>query len=398
MRQFAISLLKVSQRQFVQIPKFNFSKKVVNVPTMGDSITEGDVKELQKKVGDYVNQDDVIALIETDKVTIDIRCADSGVITQMFASDGAKVEVGKPFYEIDTSAAKPAGSVGSQETKKEEKKEQKQQEVKQEQKQETSAGQKSSPAASTKPAEKKTVAPSVTNPTQRTERREPMSRMRQRIAQRLKDAQNTYALLTTFQECDMSAVMEARETMQKDFQKKYNVKLGFNSFFVKAAVKQLQEQPIVNAVIDGNDIVYRNYIDISMAVATPTGLMVPVLRNCERLSFADIEKTLIDLAEKGRQGKISADDMVGGTFTISNGGVFGSLMGTPIINAPQSAILGMHAIINRPVVRNDQIVARPMMYLALTYDHRILDGKDAATFLKKLATSIEDPRRILLDV
>ncbi|CAD8183085.1 unnamed protein product [Paramecium pentaurelia] len=397
MRQFAISLFKVSQTQFAQIPKFYFSKKVVNVPTMGDSITEGDVKELQKKVGDYVNQDDVIALIETDKVTIDIRCADSGIITQMFAADGAKVEVGKPFYEIDTSAAKPAGATGTPETKKEQKQEVKQ-EVKQEQKQEAPAAQKSTPPPAAKPAEKKPVAPSVTTPTQRTEKREPMSRMRQRIAQRLKDAQNTYALLTTFQECDMSAVMEAREAMQKDFQKKHNVKLGFSSFFIKAAVKQLQEQPIVNAVIDGTDIVYRNYIDISMAVATPTGLMVPVLRNCERLSFADIERTLIDLAEKGRQGKISADDMVGGTFTISNGGVFGSLMGTPIINAPQSAILGMHAIVNRPVVRNDQIVARPMMYLALTYDHRILDGKDAATFLKRLSTSIEDPRRILLDV
>lgn len=170
------------------------------------------------------------------------------------------------------------------------------------------------------------------------------------------------------------------------------------SFFIKAATQGLKNQPVINAVIDGNDIVFRDYIDISVAVATPKGLMVPVIRNCEMLSFADIERVLIDLANKGKSGKINPDDMAGGTFTISNGGVFGSMMGTPIINAPQSSILGMHAIINRPVVRDNQIVARPMMYLALTYDHRIMDGREAAIFLKTLATNIEDPRRLLLDL
>jgi len=222
--------------------------------------------------------------------------------------------------------------------------------------------------------------------------------MRTRIAQRLKDAQNTCAMLTTFQEVDMGTVMDMRNEFKDEFAKKHNIKLGFMSFFIKASVAALKQQPIVNAVIMGNEIVYRDFVDISIAVATPSGLLVPVIRNCETLSFADIESALIELSNKGRDGKITPEDMAGGTFTISNGGVFGSLMGTPIINTPQSAILGMHAIINRPVVRGDAIVARPMMYLALTYDHRLLDGKESATFLKKIQAEIEDPRRLLLDL
>ncbi|EGR27229.1 hypothetical protein IMG5_199700 [Ichthyophthirius multifiliis] len=196
----------------------------------------------------------------------------------------------------------------------------------------------------------------------------------------------------------MGTVMEIRNKFQDQFTKKHQVKLGFMSFFIKACSAALQQQPIVNAVIDGKEIVYKNYIDISVAVATPTGLMVPVLRNAETLSFAQIEKELIRLGNKGKEGKISAEDMAGGTFTISNGGVFGSLMGTPILNPPQSAILGMHSIVNRPVVKNDQIVARPMMYLALTYDHRLIDGREAVTFLKTIKEEIEDPRKLLLDI
>jgi 2-oxoglutarate dehydrogenase E2 component (dihydrolipoamide succinyltransferase) len=215
-----------------------------------------------------------------------------------------------------------------------------------------------------------------------------MSRLRTKVAQRLKDAQNTYALLTTFQEVDMSAVMAVRKELGEDFQKTHNIKLGFMSFFIKAAVAGIQDNPIINSVIDGGEVVHRNYVDVSVAVATPTGLLVPVIRNCESQSFAGIERELAALAKKGRDGKITIEEMAGGTFTVSNGGVFGSLMGTPILNPPQSAILGLHAVVNRPVVRGTEIVARPMMYVALTYDHRLLDGKDSATFLKKIQAEI----------
>eukprot|EP01015_Nassula_variabilis_P029825 TRINITY_DN646_c0_g1_i11.p1 TRINITY_DN646_c0_g1~~TRINITY_DN646_c0_g1_i11.p1 ORF type:complete len:319 (+),score=81.41 TRINITY_DN646_c0_g1_i11:66-1022(+) len=232
----------------------------------------------------------------------------------------------------------------------------------------------------------------------RNERREKMSRMRLKIAQRLKDAQNTCAMLTTFQEVDMSGTIQCRNDFKDDFLKKHGAKLGFMSFFVKATTAALKDQPIVNAVIAGNEIIYREYIDISVAVATPTGLIVPVLRNCENMSFSDVEKGLELLAKKGKDGTITAEEMAGGTFTISNGGIFGSLLGTPIINVPQSAILGMHAIVNRPVVVGDNIVARPMMYLALTYDHRLIDGREAVTFLKRIKSEIEDPRRLLLDL
>jgi len=228
--------------------------------------------------------------------------------------------------------------------------------------------------------------------------------MRARIAERLKDSQNTYALLTTFQECDMSNLMQLRDQFKDDFQKKHGVKLGFMSAFVRASTIALQELPVVNAVISGTDVIYRDYIDISVAVAAPKGLLTPVLRDCQLKSFADIEKEIIHLGEKAKNNKISLEDLAGGTFTISNGGVYGSLMGTPIVNPPQSAILGMHAINKRPVVitdpktGQDQIVVRPMMYLALTYDHRLIDGREAVTFLRKVKSVIEEPKRILLDI
>jgi len=232
----------------------------------------------------------------------------------------------------------------------------------------------------------------------RSEHRVKLNRMRLKIASRLKDAQNTNAMLTTFNELDMSAIMQLRKENQDAFVKKHGIKMGFMSAFVKASAYALTKQPTVNAVIDGGDTVYRDYVDISVAVASPKGLVVPVLRNVERMNYADIEKGIATLGQKARNNDISIEDMDGGTFTISNGGVFGSLFGTPIINPPQSAILGMHGVFERPVVRNGQVVIRPMMYIALTYDHRLVDGREAVTFLRTIKNTVEDPRVMLLDL
>lgn len=232
----------------------------------------------------------------------------------------------------------------------------------------------------------------------RNQKREPMNRIRQRIAERLKGSQNTYATLTTFNEVDMSEIMTLRSKFQEEFSKKYGIKLGFMSFFLRASAIALQEIPIVNSVIDGTDIISREFVDISVAVATPTGLMVPVIRNCETKSLSDFEMILRDLSIAARDNKIKIEDMTGGTFTVSNGGVYGSMLGTPIINPPQTAILGMHNIVNRPVVRGEEIVARPIMYLALSYDHRLIDGREGVLFLKKIKDLIEEPRKILLNL
>jgi len=235
-------------------------------------------------------------------------------------------------------------------------------------------------------------------PTGEREQRVTMSRMRQRIAERLKDSQNTAAMLTTFNEIDMSALMALRNQYKDEFEKKHGVKLGFMSAFVKAAVAALKEQKVVNAMIDGKDIVYRDFYDIGVAVASPKGLVVPILRDCDKLSFAGVEKALGGLADKAKADQITLEDMAGGTFTISNGGVFGSMFGTPIINPPQAAILGMHAVKDRPVAVNGQVVIRPIMYVALTYDHRLIDGREAVTFLKKIKEAVEDPRKLLLEL
>jgi len=232
----------------------------------------------------------------------------------------------------------------------------------------------------------------------RSEQKVKMNRMRLRIAQRLKEAQNVNAMLTTFNEIDMSNIIEMRKTLGEAFAKKHGVKIGFMSPFVRASAYALMDQPVVNAVIDGQDVVYRDFVDISVAVATPKGLVVPVLRNVHSMSYADIEKGMAEMAAKARDGNLAVEDMDGGTFTISNGGVFGSLYGTPIINPPQSAILGMHATFERPVARNGQVVIRPMMYVALTYDHRLIDGREAVTFLKKIKTAVEDPRSMLMEL
>ncbi|RWS28334.1 Dihydrolipoyllysine-residue succinyltransferase component of 2-oxoglutarate dehydrogenase complex-like protein [Leptotrombidium deliense] len=254
----------------------------------------------------------------------------------------------------------------------------------------------STPVSSIKPVTPQQQIPVVGD--SRGEQRVKMNRMRQRIAQRLKDAQNIYAMLTTFNEIDMTNIIELRNSQKDAFLKKHGLKLGFMSAFVKASAYALSDQPIVNAVIDDQEIVYRDYIDISVAVATPKGLVVPVLRNVRNMNYADIERAIAELGEKARNNTLAIEDMDGGTFTISNGGVFGSMFGTPIINPPQSAILGMHAIIERPVVINKKVEIRPMMYVALTYDHRLVDGREAVTFLRKIKAAVEDPRIMLLDL
>jgi 2-oxoglutarate dehydrogenase E2 component (dihydrolipoamide succinyltransferase) len=241
-------------------------------------------------------------------------------------------------------------------------------------------------------------APAAAPAGERREERVKMTRLRQTIAKRLKDAQDTAALLTTFNDVDMSAVMSARETFKDAFEKKHGVKLGFMSFFAKAAVLALKDLPAVNAQIQGDEIVYFDYVDLSVAVSAPNGLVVPVVRNVDKLSFAEIEKSIVALGKKAREGSLTMDDMKGGTFTISNGGVFGGLMSTPIINPPQSAVLGLHRIEDRPVVRNGEIVIRPMMYIALSYDHRIIDGREAVTALKTIKEAIEEPTRLLIDL
>ena len=250
------------------------------------------------------------------------------------------------------------------------------------------------PAAATAPA----AAPAAPRKEDPREERVKMSKLRRVIATRLKEAQNTAAMLTTFNEVDMTALFAARKTYVEAFEKKHGVRLGFMSFFVKAAVAALKAIPAVNAEIAGDELIYKNFYNIGVAVSTPTGLIVPVLRDADKMSFADVEKTIGELGKRGRDGKISLDDLQGGTFTISNGGVFGSLLSTPILNPPQSAILGMHKVQDRPMAVNGQVVIRPMMYLALSYDHRIIDGREAVTFLVKLKEGIEDPQRLLFDI
>lgn len=367
----------------------------VPVPIMGESITQGVLAEWAVAVGDYVTVDQVIANIETDKVNVEVRSPQAGIVMEMYAEEDAEVEVDKPLFAINTNVEAPPDAAVSEVATPEVAAA-------------TPAVAASTPAAPVPPkaVPAKSTPPPAPTPApisksgDRSETRVKMTRMRQRIASRLKEAQNTAAMLTTFQECDMGALIEMRNKHKEGFEKTHDVKLGFMSAFVKASSAALLELPAVNAVIDDetNEIVYRNYIDISVAVASPTGLVVPVLRNCETMGFADVEKSIAHFGSKAKAGSLALEDMTGGTFTISNGGVFGSLMGTPIINPPQSAILGMHATKMRPVVVNGEVVARPMMYLALTYDHRLIDGREAVTFLKSVAGKIEDPSRLLLDV
>ncbi|KAI9544189.1 hypothetical protein NQZ68_005239 [Dissostichus eleginoides] len=370
----------------------------VNTPAFAESVTEGDVR-WEKAVGDSVSEDEVVCEIETDKTSVQVPAPASGVIEELLVPDGEKVESGMPLFKLRKGvvAAKAAPAPAA----------------------EAPAAAPPPPpppaltamppvplqAAQAKPisAIKPTVAaPAPPLPTLggRGENRVKMNRMRLRIAQRLKEAQETCAMLTTFNEVDMSNIQDMRKLHKDAFLKKHNIKLGFMSAFVKAAAHALTDQPAVNAVIDDStkEIVYREYVDISVAVSTPKGLVVPVIRNVETMNFADIEKTINALGEKARGNQLAVEDMDGGTFTISNGGVFGSMFGTPIINPPQSAILGMHGIFDRPVAINGKVEIRPMMYVALTYDHRLVDGREAVTFLRKIKAVVEDPRVLLLDM
>jgi 2-oxoglutarate dehydrogenase E2 component (dihydrolipoamide succinyltransferase) len=409
----------------------------IKVPTLGESVTEATVAKWLKQVGDAVAADEPLVELETDKVNVEVNAPSAGTLTEIVAADGANVEVGALLGRIDANGAKPAVKPAAA--------------AKAEAKPAAAPAPKPAPAAKPtaderpqSPAVRKMVAESgvdtariegtgkdgrltkgdvmaatakapvapsprpaapapVARPAApaagRTEERVRMTRLRRRIAERLKEAQNTAAMLTTFNEVDMSAVLEARTKYGEAFEKKHGVRLGFMSFFVKACVAALRQIPAVNAEIDGEDLVYRSYCDIGVAVGTEQGLVVPVLRDAQDLSFAGIEKGVAELGRRAREGKLTIEELTGGTFTITNGGVYGSLLSTPILNPPQSGILGMHKIEKRPVVvEGDQIVVRPMMYLALSYDHRIVDGREAVTFLVAVKAAIEDPQRLLFEM
>ncbi|KAK8630217.1 hypothetical protein V6N13_079020 [Hibiscus sabdariffa] len=370
------------------------------VPFMGESISDGTLATFLKKPGDSVAADEPIAQIETDKVTIDVVSPQAGVLQEYVAKEGDTVEPGTKIAIISKSAEGVAPAAPAE--KKSEKAATKPSPPAETVEEKPKAKAEASPAVEkpkppSTPPPKRTATEPVLPPKER-ERRVPMTRLRKRVATRLKDSQNTFAMLTTFNEVDMTNLMKLRSDYKDAFVEKHGVKLGFMSGFVKAAVSALQHQPIVNAVIDGDDIIYRDYIDISIAVGTPKGLVVPVVRDADKMNFAEIEKTINGLAKKATEGTISIDEMAGGSFTISNGGVYGSLLSTPIINPPQSAILGMHSIVSRPMVVGGNVVPRPMMYIALTYDHRLIDGREAVFFLRRIKDVVEDPRRLLLDV
>ena len=431
------------------------SEKIV-VPVLGESITEATVAKWLKNPGDAVEADEPIVELETDKVNLEVPSPISGVLTEINSQDGSVVEVGALLGSVsaDSGAVKSA-PIKKEEIKKEQitpkesnvikldasKKEPKifeEKEIKkskekplvltEEVKTEVAPKRDMSPTLS--PAVRKIVAENNIDinsiqgsgkdgrvlkgdlislmganpkPSERKiqygeEERIKMTRLRQTIAKRLKQAQENAALLTTFNEVDMSSVMEMRKENQENFQSRYGIKLGFMSFFVKACVVALKNFPAVNAEIDGDEIIYKNYYNISFAVGTDKGLVVPVLRNADELSFADIEKNIKEISEKARDGKLTIEDLQGGTFTISNGGVYGSMLSTPILNLPQSGVLGMHNIVERPVVVDGEIKIRPIMYLALSYDHRIIDGKESVSFLKMIKENLEDPRRLFLDI
>ena len=393
----------------------------ITVPPLPESVTEATLMSWHKKVGDYVNRDENLIDLETDKVVLELPAQQAGVIVEIIEQDGATVTAGQLLAKIDTEAkaaeaapaaaqtpaAEPAGHVAA-------------------------AGARAGvamPAAAKLAAEKgvdvsgvqgsgrdgrvlkedvaampaaapkAAAAPAVAVPLgDRVEQRVPMSRLRQRVAERLLQSQSQNAILTTFNEVNMKPIMDLRAKYKEKFEKQYGVKLGFMSFFVKAAVAALKKFPAVNASIDGNDIVYHGYFDIGIAVGSPRGLVVPILRNVDQMSIAEIELAIVDYANKAKSGKIAIEDLTGGTFSITNGGTFGSMMSTPIINPPQSAILGMHATKERAVVENGQVVVRPMMYLALSYDHRIIDGREAVLTLVTIKEALEDPARLILEI
>lgn len=413
----------------------------LKIPSVGESITEVEIGEWLKAEGDRTEKDENLVVIETEKVTFELAAPVSGIVTKVLKKKGAVASVGEVigYMEAAEAATEGAPKVAAKKAEKseEEHKEETRREERKEPEERVSKAEKPRvmPAAQRVLAERglrpeevrpsgpggrllkedvlrhvgrgpdgrekeqaQTPARTPELPSQREEEVVAMSPMRRRIAQRLVEAQQTAALLTTFNEIDMAAVMSLREKHQVRFQDKYQVKLGFMSFFVKAAIDALKLVPQVNAEIRGNDIVYRNYFDIGVAVGSGRGLVVPVLRHAERMSFAEIELAIADFVRRAQESKLKLEELEGGTFTISNGGIYGSLLSTPIVNPPQSGILGMHAIQERPVAREGGVVVRPMMYVALTYDHRIIDGREAVTFLRRIKETIEDPARVLLEV
>lgn len=399
------------------------------VPTLGESVTEATVAKWLKKAGEHVKMDEPIVELETDKVTLEVNAPGDGVITTIEVPEGNTVAVGALLGEMEIGAmAEAAVAAASNEDEKVDTKD-----TSADVDAQTNDDTKTSPAVRKMLADnnlkvnqiaasgkegritKKDVedylantsasissrvprAPKSVNNGPREERVK-MSKLRQVIAKRLKEAQNTAAMLTTFNEVDMGAVMAVRSEYKEIFEKKHGIKLGFMSFFVKATIQALKEFPAINAEIAGDEIVYKNYYNIGVAVSTPQGLVVPVIRDADQLSMAEIEASISDFGKRARDGKLSMDEMVSGTYTITNGGVFGSLMSTPILNTPQSGILGMHTIQNRPMVMKDgSIEARPMMYLAQSYDHRVVDGREAVSSLVRIKQILEDPQRMLLDV
>jgi 2-oxoglutarate dehydrogenase E2 component (dihydrolipoamide succinyltransferase) len=432
----------------------------VQVPALGESITEGTLAQWLKKPGEAVAADEPIASLETDKVSVEVPSPIAGVLTEQLVQEGDTVAVGAAIARIDegatASAAPPSAAqeaavattnpAGAGETPAlrgdahapvaedgddhittlspavrravleyhvdpskiqgtgKDGRLTKDDVIAAAEAQKSGSpaqAQASTQAKAPAPAEAKAPAPAPRPAAVAGERREErvkMSRLRQTIAKRLKDAQNTAAMLTTFNDVDMSAVIDARARYKDLFEKKHGIRLGFMAFFVKACALAAKDVPSVNASLEGDEIVYHDYLDVSVAVSAPKGLVVPVVRNAQAMSFAEIEKTIAAYGKKAKEGTLTVEEMSGGTFTISNGGVFGSLLSTPIINPPQSAVLGMHRIEERPVVKDGQIVARPMMYLALSYDHRIIDGREAVTFLVRVKEAIEDPTRLLIDL
>ena len=351
----------------------------VLVPVLGESVVEATVSKWIKKQGEFVEVDDPIVELETDKVTLEVPAVTSGILDNLTVSEGDTVEVGALLGIIiagEKSDETPAPAPKQEDNKIDE---------------QVSVPEKVESKIS---SNKSDVIEEAVN--KNLEERVPMSRLRQAIARRLKEAQNTAAMLTTYNEVDMSALMEMRNNYQDSFEKKNGVRLGYMSFFVKASIDALSQFPAVNAEIDNNDIIYKNYYNIGVAVGTSQGLVVPVLKNADKMSFGETEIAIADFGKKAKDGSLGISDMAGGTFTISNGGVYGSLMSSPILNPPQSGILGMHKIQKRPVAINDVIEIRPMMYLALSYDHRIIDGREAVSFLVRIKEIIEDPRRLVV--
>lgn len=393
----------------------------IKVPVLPESVADATVAKWYKKVGDSVHRDEQLVDLETDKVMLEVPAPDNGVITEILIGEGKTVKAGTVIALLTEGEATPAKSSKTPEKASEKVPEKKEQPPETEKKTEESTTDLS-PAVRRLIAEKnldtnqikatgkggrltkedveKHIQTQSSTPSEaRNEKRVPMSRLRARIAERLVTIQHQAALLTSFNEVNMQPVMELRQNYKERFEKTHGVRLGFMSFFVKAAVEALKRFPVVNASVDGNDIIYHNYFDIGIAVGGgPRGLVVPIVRDADLLSMADIEKKIREYADKVQNNKLTIEEMTGGTFTITNGGVFGSMLSTPIINPPQSAILGMHKIVDRPIVEQGAIVVRPIMYLALTYDHRIIDGSEAVQFLVVIKELLEDPARLLLQV